>query len=220
MILTKIPAKLLACRMLPHADARLCRSLGLPAGLARQSLALLTCDQDDSLYAALDHATKMAEVSVIYAKSFYAGSAHASGPLSGEILGVLAAQDPDVVAQGVKAARIALDELFAFYAVGTSGVNVFPTVIASVGEYLGAQAGIAPGQPLGYFIAPPLEAMLGIDAALKAADVDLLKTFGPPTETNFGGAYVTGTLDAVQAAASAFAETVADVASAPIGAFV
>jgi ethanolamine utilization protein EutL len=58
--------------------------------------------------------------------------------------------------------------------------------------------------------------MLGVDAALKAADVDLLKLFGPPTETNFGGAYVTGTLDAVEAAAAAFAETVADVAGRPV----
>ena len=46
-----------------------------------RSLALMTCDQDDSLYAALDHATKMADVEVIYARSFYAGSAHASSTL-------------------------------------------------------------------------------------------------------------------------------------------
>ena len=40
------------------------------------SAGLVTCDQDDSLYAALDHATKSADVDVVYAKSFYAGSAH------------------------------------------------------------------------------------------------------------------------------------------------
>ena len=215
MSLSKVPPKLLSCRMLPHADARLCKALGLPASLQRQSLALLTCDQDDSLYAALDHATKMADVSVIYAKSFYAGSAHASGPLSGEIIGIMAASDPDIVEQGVRALKNAIADLFAFYSVGTSGVNIFPTVIASVGEYLGAQAGIKPGTPLGYFIAPPIEAMLGIDAALKAANVDLLKLFGPPTETNFGGAYLTGTLDAVQAAASAFTDAIIDVVARP-----
>jgi ethanolamine utilization protein EutL len=183
--------------------------------LQRQSLALLTCDQDDSLYAALDHATKMAEVSVIYAKSFYAGSAHASGPLSGEIMGVMAAADPDILEQGIRALKLALSDLFAFYAVGSSGVNLFPTVIGSVGEYLAAQAGVRPGAPLGYFIAPPIEAMLGTDAALKAANVELLKLFGPPTETNFGGAYVTGTLDAVQAAAAAFTDAIIDVIARP-----
>jgi ethanolamine utilization protein EutL len=71
------------------------------------------------------------------------------------------------------------------------------------------------GQPLGYLIAPPVEAMVGVDAALKAADVTLAKFFGPPTETNFAGAWVTGSLDAVEAAAKAFAMAVVDVAIDP-----
>ena len=193
--LTRIPATLLSCRRLPHADARLCAALGLPATAGGRSLALMTCDQDDTLYAALDHATKMADVEVIYAKSFYAGSAHASGPLSGEILGVIAGDEPESVEQGVRAVEFALEHLFAFYKVGDTAVTVFPTVIGSVGRYLAAQAGVAPGAALGYLIAPPIEAVLGVDAALKATSVTLAKFFGPPTETNFAGAYITGPLD-------------------------
>ncbi|MFO0625092.1 MAG: hypothetical protein U0325_05695 [Polyangiales bacterium] len=30
--LTRVPATLLSCRTLPHADARLCEALGLPPG--------------------------------------------------------------------------------------------------------------------------------------------------------------------------------------------
>ncbi|MCK5690467.1 BMC domain-containing protein, partial [Myxococcota bacterium] len=45
------------------------------------SAGFITCDQDDSLYVALDQATKFAEIDVVYAKSFYAGADHASGPL-------------------------------------------------------------------------------------------------------------------------------------------
>lgn len=213
--LKRLGPTLLSCRALPHADARLCAALGLPDGVSGRSLALMTCDQDDSLYAALDHATKMADVEVIYARSFYAGSRHASGPLSGEVLGVLAADDPESVAQGVAAVRFALEHLFGFYAVDAAGVTVFPTVIASVGRYLAGQAGVAPGAPFGYFIAPPVEAMVGVDAALKAADVELVRFFGPPTETNFAGAWVTGRLDAVEAAARAFEGAVVDVAARP-----
>lgn len=215
--LPRLPAKLLSCRVLPHADPRLCAALGLPAEAGGRSLALLTCDQDDTLYAALDHATKMADVEVIFARSFYAGSRHASGPLSGEVLGVLAADDPESVAQGVAAVRFALEHLFAFYAVDAAGVTVFPTVIGSVGRYLAAQAGVAPGTPFGYLIAPPIEALVGVDAALKAADVALVRFFGPPTETNFAGAWVTGSLDAVEAAARAFEGAVLDVAAHPAG---
>lgn len=215
--LVRVPARLLSCRKLPWADARLCAALGLPKGSAGRSLALLTCDQDDTLYAALDHATKEAEVEVLYAKSFYAGSAHASGPLSGEILGVLSAADPETVEQGVRAVRTALEKLFAFYAVGEGGVTVFPTVLGRVGRYLAAQAGVEPGVPFGYFIAPPVEALVGVDAALKAADVQLLRFFGPPTETNFAGCWVTGELDAVEASARAFTEAVREVAASPEG---
>ncbi len=213
--LRRIPATLLACRRLPHADPRLCRALGLPATAGGRSLAMLTCDQDDTLYAALDHATKIAAVEVIYAKSFYAGSAHASGPLSGEVLGVLAGDEPESVEQGISAVRFALEHLFAFYAVGDSGVTVFPTVIGSVGSYLAGQAGVAVGSAFGYFIAPPVEAVVGVDAALKAAEVELARFFGPPTETNFAGCYVTGELDAVEAAGRAFTAAVVDVAEQP-----
>lgn len=216
--LVRRPATVLACRRLPHAHPRLCEALGLPASVGGRSLALITCDQDDALYAALDHATKMADVDVVYARSFYAGSAHASGPLSGEVMGVLAADDPESVEQGVAAVELALRELFAFEEVeGSGGVTLFAAAIGSVGRYLAAQAEVAPGTPFGYFIAPPVEATVGVDAALKAADVTLRRFFGPPTETNFAGAYVTGTLDAVEAAAKAFAEAVVDVAARPHG---
>lgn len=214
--LQKIQGRVLSCRALPNADPRLCESLGLPPSSERRSLGLLTCDQDDTLYAALDHATKMADVEVLFARSFYAGSAHASGPLSGEILGILSSNDPESIDQGLRAAVDAVDRVFSFWAVGSTGVAMFPTVIASVGRYLSAQSGVAAGQPLGYFIAPPIEAMLGVDAALKAADVQLARFFGPPTETNFAGAYITGSLDAVEASARAFATAVVDAAIDPL----
>lgn len=215
--LRRVPARILSCRVLPHACAALCAGLGLPASAAARSLALMTCDQDDSLYAALDHATKMADVEVLYAKSFYAGSAHASGPLSGEVIGVLASDSPESIAQGVAAVRDALEHLFAFYAVGDAGVTVFPTVIGRVGRYLSGLAGCPAGAAFGYLIAPPVEALVGLDAALKSADVTLLRFFGPPSETNFAGAYVTGELDAVEAAARAFRDAVIDVAAHPAG---
>jgi len=210
--LNRINPRLLACRVLPHADIRLAASVGAPEGT--RSLAFLTCDQDDTLYAALDHATKMADVSVVFGKSFYAGSTHASGPLSGEVMGVLAARDPESLTQGVNACRLALEELFAFVSMG-GGVNIFPSVIASIGSYLAALSGAPVGSALAYLIAPPLEAMIGLDAALKVAKVEALKIFTPPTETNFAGAFLGGSLDSVQAAADAFTAAIADVVAQP-----
>jgi ethanolamine utilization cobalamin adenosyltransferase len=68
---------------------------------------------------------------------------------------------------------------------------------------------------MAYLIAPPLESMVGLDAALKAAPVRLAKWFGPPSETNFGGGYLVGDLPSCEAAARAFAAAVVDVARAP-----
>ncbi|MBM4281694.1 MAG: BMC domain-containing protein, partial [Deltaproteobacteria bacterium] len=94
---------LLACRQIDAVDDALGRALvGADFDPARhRSLGLVTVDQDDSTYIALDEATKHAPVDVVFARSFYAGSRHASGPYSGEILGVLAGADPDHVAAGL-----------------------------------------------------------------------------------------------------------------------
>jgi len=168
------------------------------------------------MYVALDEATKHAEVDVIFAKSFYAGSAHASGRLSGEILGVLGAAEPQAIEHGLDALLSCLAHDACFYdADGKRTVTVFPHVIASLGEYLSREAGLAPGSAMAYLVAPPIEATLGLDAALKAADVRTVRIVPPPTETNFACAWLTGSLDACEAAAVAYAAAVVDVALTP-----
>ena len=66
-----------------------------------------------------------------------------------------------------------------------------------------------------YLLAPPLEGMYAMDAALKAADVMLCKLYAPPSETNFGGGLLSGTQSACQAACDAFAQAVKEVAQKP-----
>lgn len=72
------------------------------------------------------------------------------------------------------------------------------------------------GSPLAYLIAPPVPALLGLDAALKAAGVELAEFYAPPTETNFAGALLTGTRSACLAACTAFAEAVCEAAARPL----
>jgi len=217
VILEPIVPTILSVRRLPRADPAMIRAYG--GDPARHtSLGLVTCDQDDPTYVALDEATKHAAIDVIFARSFYAGAAHASGRLSGEILGVIAAADPESIDRGLDALVRCLAHDACFYdADGKRTVTVFPHVISSLGEYLSKEAGLAPGEPMAYLVAPPLEASIGLDAALKAAAVRAVKIQTPPTETNFACAYLAGELDACEAAATAFAAAVVDVAARPRG---
>lgn len=215
MILEPIVPTVLSVRRLPNADPAMIRAYGGDPDRHR-SLGLVTVDQDDPTYVALDEATKHAPVDVIFAKSFYAGAAHASGRLSGEILGVLAAAEPESIEHGLDALLRCLAHDACFYdADGKRTVTVFPHVITSLGEYLAKEARLAVGEPMAYLVAPPLEASIALDAALKAADVRAVKVMTPPTETNFAAAWLTGTLDECEAAAVAYAAAVVDVAATP-----
>jgi len=214
-VLDPIRPKVLATRFIPNAPDELLAAYGL-SGDAHPSLALITCDQDDSLYVALDEATKQAPVDVVFARSLYAGAAHASGPLSGEILGILGGVSPADVREGLAACVRCLEQDACFYTANPDGsLAIFPHVVHSIGGYLAAESGLEVGAPLAYLIAPPLEAVVGVDAALKAADVRLVKNFAAPTETNFGGAYLTGSLEQCEAAAVAFAESIVAVGQQP-----
>jgi ethanolamine utilization protein EutL len=204
----------LAVRTIPRADEQLAAHWKLPEGM--RAVGFITCTSDDALYVALDEGTKAAPAEVVYARSFYAGANHASGPLSGEAIGVYAARDPDEIAEALKRCLETLEKEAWFYAADAKKeLAFFPHVVRSTGTYLSREAGIAPGAPMAYLIAPPLESMVGLDAALKAAPVELVKWFGPPTETNFGGGYLVGDLPSCEAAARAFAAAVVDVARAP-----
>jgi len=197
--LPPVKAQALAVRTIPEASDDIAAALGLPPG--RRSLGLITATSDDALFASLDQGTKAARADVVYARSFYAGSGHASGPLSGECIGIYAADDPAEIDAALYACLAYLTEEAWFYAMTTAPVGAaraqpvlfFPHVIASTGRYLAPLAGTPVGGAMAYLIAPPLESIVGLDAACKAAPVKMTKWFGPPSETNFGGGYLMAT---------------------------
>ena len=205
-----IPVKVLSVRYLDNASPALLAGLGAPAG--ERCLGMLTTDCDDATYIALDAATKAAQVRVCYGRSFYAGAANATTPNAGEVIGILAGPTPGAVRSGMEAALSVLERL-GFEEAG--GVPYLAHTVASAGSFLAEEAGVKPGSSLAYLIAPPLEGMYAMDAALKAADVKLCKLYAPPSETNFGGGLLSGTQSACAAACEAFARAVAEVAARP-----
>ena len=206
-----IPVNVLAVKYLASAPDTLCKQLGAPKGYP--CLGLITTDSDDPTYIALDEATKAADVKVCYGRSFYAGAANASAPNTGEVIGILAGQTPGIVRSGMEAALSALERI-GFQQAGE--VPYLAHTVSRCGSYLAQVTGVREGTPLAYLIAPPLESMYAMDAALKAADVQLCKLFAPPSETNFGGGILSGSRSACEAACAAFKEAVNEVAANPM----
>lgn len=213
-ILDPIYATPLAVQLIPQVDRNLADQLKLAP--EQRSIGLLSVDNDDATYVSIDEATKMADVEVVYARSFYAGAKHTSGKLSGEIMAILAGPDPAEVRAGLNAAVNYMKTQAIWYSANEDdSIAFFPHVISRTGTYLSKVCNLPVGAPIAYLIAPPNEGLVALDAALKAADVTIVSLTMPPSETNYMGVMLTGDQSACKAAAVAFQNKVLEVASNP-----
>ncbi len=211
----KLKASVLSIKVIPNLNADMAKALDV--NLKHRSVGIFTCDIDDIAYTALDEATKKAEVEVAYAKSFYGGAVNANSKLAGEFIGILAGPSPAEVKSGLTAAVEFIENDAAFYSVNEDDtICYYAHCISRTGGFLSKEAGVPEGESLAYLIAPPIEAMYSLDAAMKAADVKMASFYSPPSETNFGGGLLTGSQSACKAACDAFAEAVEFVADNPL----
>ena len=208
-------ATVLSVKMIPNVDPAMAKELNLDP--AHKSIGMITMDIDDVGYTALDEATKKAEVKVAYAKSFYGGADNATTKLAGEFIGILSGPTPAEVKSGIDAAIEFAENHACFYSANEDdSIAYYAHCVSRTGSHLSETAGINEGEALAYLIAPPLESIYALDAAMKAADVEMVAFFGPPSETNFGGGLLTGSQSACTAACDAFADAVIQVAEAPL----
>jgi ethanolamine utilization protein EutL len=212
--LDPIYANPLAVQLIPQVERDFAQRLKLTP--AQRSIGLLSVDNDHSTYVSIDEATKMADVEVAYARSFYAGTKHSSGKLSGEIMAILAGPDPAEVRAGLGAALNYLRSEALWYSANEeNSILFFPHVISRTGTYLSKVCDIPLGSPIAYLVAPPNEGLVALDAALKAANVSIVSLTMPPSETNYMNVMLTGDQPACVAAAAAFRNKVLEIASHP-----
>lgn len=209
-----IKVTVLSVKLIPNVDDSLREQFKLPE--EHRSLGMITTDCDDVGYTALDEATKKAEVSVAYARSFYGGAANANTKLAGEFIGILSGPTPAEVRSGLNAAIDFIENDAYFYSANDEdSIAYYAHCVSRSGSYLSGIANVPEGEAIAYLIAPPIEAMYALDAAMKAADVKMAAFYGPPSETNFGGGLLTGSQSACKAACDAFADAVKFVADNP-----
>lgn len=213
--LERIQARVCAVRLIAAVQPDFKAELGLSD--SEFSLGLFSADSDDVAYIAADEATKQAQVRVVFGSSLYAGAAHGPSSTAGEVLLMLAGSSPAEVRSGLDAALAHVAQGAAFqWADDQHTVAFLAHVVSRCGSYLASVAGVEEGDALAYLVAPPLEAAVGIDAALKAAEVRLASYVRPPSPTNYSGAYLQGSQAACQAACAAFVAAVCDVAYQPL----
>lgn len=214
-MLDPIKPSVTAMRLIASLQEDFRRELKLPDDI--RSLGLISVDSDDVAYIAADEATKQALVQVVYGRSLYAGAANGPSSTAGEVLIMLGGPNPAEVRAGLDAMLATIENGPAFrWANDAESIAFLAHVVSRTGSYLAQTAGITEGDPIAYLVAPPLEATFGIDAALKAADVQLVTYVPPPSETNYSAAFLSGSQAACLAACNAFREAVLDVARQPI----
>jgi ethanolamine utilization protein EutL len=201
-------------QLIPQVDRNFAEQLKLTP--EQRSIGLISVDNDDATYTAIDEATKMADVEVVYARSFYAGAKHTSGLLSGEIMAILAGPNPAEVRAGLNAA-VDYIKTKAIWCSANEDASIafFPHLISRTGTYLSKVCNLPVGSPIAYLVAPPNEGLVALDAALKAANVTIATLTMPPSETNYMGVMLSGDQPACKAAVNAFQNKVLEVASNP-----
>ena len=123
----RIKTNVLSVQIIPNADPMLLSQMPIPEG--HRSLGLITTDCDDVSYAALDEATKKAQVEVVYARSMYAGAGNASTKLAGEFIGIISGENPEEVRSGLDAAVSYIENDAAFVKANDEGTIIYNRII-------------------------------------------------------------------------------------------
>jgi ethanolamine utilization protein EutL len=213
-----IKPKILSVQKIPYISEVMASEFNLPK--EHISLGLLTVNSEHALMSALDEALKKSDAQVPFKASFYAGANYSSGPLSGEAMGIFSAIDPSIIDDALKFTVDYLNEHAFLESLDDNGKYViFNHVIGSIGPFLSDYLSIEEGNAIAYLVAPPMEAIVALDHALKNSDTKLVKMLKPPTNTNLAGGYLVGTISDCISASDAFKEKIMDIIKNPLQGF-
>lgn len=211
----KLRGTILSKKIIPNMSDDYRKQFSIPEG--HRSLGIFTADCDDVCYIGMDEATKSTNIAVVYGTALYAGAANASFKLSGEFYGAFSAPNPEDIISAFEIIQQVVDNDAYFISCNDDdSIAYIAHVESRSGSYWPQISEVKEGNALLYVIAPPNESMYAMDAALKAADVQIAAFWVPPTYTNCGGGIFTGEQSACLAAAEAFAKACQYVADHPL----
>ena len=209
-------SKILSEKIIPNMNEQYRKQFPIPEG--HRSLGIFTADCDDVCYIGMDEASKSTDIQIVHATALYAGAANASFKLSGEFYGAFSAPNPEDIVSAFKIIHhvVENDAYFVSCNEDDSIAHISHVMGRFCGTYWPQISTVKEGEALLYVIAPPNESMYAMDAALKAAEVEVAAFWAPPTYTNCGGGILKGEQSACRAAGEAFAKAVQYVADHPL----
>ncbi|MBS5650930.1 ethanolamine utilization microcompartment protein EutL [bacterium 210917-DFI.7.65] len=208
-------SKILSEKIIPNMNEQYRKQFPIPEG--HRSLGIFTADCDDVCYIGMDEASKSTDIQIVHATALYAGAANASFKLSGEFYGAFSAPNPEDIVSAFKIIHHVVENDAYFVSCNEDdSIAYISHVISRSGTYWPQISTVKEGEALLYVIAPPNESMYAMDAALKAAEVEVAAFWAPPTYTNCGGGILKGEQSACRAAGEAFAKAVQYVADHPL----
>ncbi|MBK5244388.1 MAG: ethanolamine utilization microcompartment protein EutL [Eubacteriaceae bacterium] len=208
----RIKCNIVYSKLLTNIEDIMLKEFELPEGCI--DIGIFTTQYDGVGYCAADEATKAANVDVVYIKTLYGSGA---GLNDGQVFGVITGPTVSDVESGLRYIRDFAEKKASVYSVNKDDTNlIYAELVPKIGKYFSKTYGLPIGSSIAFLFAPALEGIVGIDEALTVADVEVVKFFGPPTNSNLSGIIVTGTQSNCKTACEAFKKAIIDCVNDPV----
>lgn len=211
----ELPQSILSQKIIPHVSEEFAKMYNIPEG--HQSAAILTADNDDVVYCALDDATKKSKITVVSAGTSYGGNACSWSKYGGAIFALISGPKVADVKSGMNYIQDYVRSHPFLYALDDEeSIAYYVDLIPKAGKYYQELLNVPEGTSLAYLAGPPAESVFALDKAFKAGQVKVAKFWAPPSRGNCGGAIVAGTESACRSALDAFVQALVHCAMHPM----
>lgn len=204
--------KFVANRMLTDVDDCMLEQYDLPEGYIDIGLFTTACDGVG--YVAADDATKKANVQVPKIYTTYGGCGRFN---DGQVFGVISGPKVSDVERGLRYVREFTENESTCYSVSDDDSTlIYAQCVSHIGSYFSKTYNLEPGSPIAFLLAPALHGSVGLDEALTQADVDVVKFWSTPVQSNMCGAILTGRQAQCVTAVNAFKDAIFDLVENPV----
>jgi|GEM_PF-740944 len=205
-------ARVISAKLLTAVEDVMIKKFELPD--KHSDIGIFTTETDEAGYVAIDEATKEANIYAAYTSSTYGETGCGNG---GQMFGVISGPSMDDVKIGIQYIIDFVSTKAGLYSANDDGsITYFAQTVSSIGSYFAKRLNLPEGSAIAYVSAPPLEGLVGVDEALRSADVKIVEFWDAPTASNRSGAILTGTRSDCDSACRAFANAVIDCVKDPL----